>query len=81
MKYNGTYQVLFIIFIILVSIAIMNLLVGLAITNITTVFQTSGILRLKITITLVKIVEDMMLSAQKIAPFLISGIQILPKNM
>merc|ERR1719242_526352 len=58
----------------------MNLLVGLAITNITTVFQTSGILRLKITITLVKIVEDMMLSAQKIAPFLISGIQILPKN-
>ena len=63
---------------ILVSIIIMNLLVGLAISNITTVFQTSGILRLKMTITLVKIMEDMMLSIEKMAPCLIRGIQIVP---
>ena len=61
---------MFAIFLILVSIIIMNLLVGLAISNITNVFQKSGILRLKITVSLVKMMEDILVALESQMPML-----------
>ena len=61
---------MFAIFLILVSIIIMNLLVGLAISNITNVLQKSGILRLKITVSLVKMMEDILVALESQMPML-----------
>ncbi len=61
---------MFAVFLILVSIIIMNLLVGLAISNISNVFQKSGILRLKITVSLVKMMEDLIVAMESKMPFL-----------
>ena len=64
---------------ILVSIIIMNMIVGLAINNITNIFQASGILRLQMTVGLIKIVEDFMGGLEKFIPCMKNGIKILPK--
>ena len=58
----------------------MNLLVGMAISNITKTFQNSGLLRLKMTIEMIKILEDLMVSVFKCLPFLIRGLQIVPNK-
>ena len=44
-RYHWTTEIFFALFLLLVSIIIMNLLVGLAISNITTLFQTAGVYR------------------------------------
>jgi hypothetical protein len=64
---------------ILVSIIIMNMIVGLAINNITNIFQASGILRLQMTVGLIKIMEDFMGGLEKFIPCMKDGIKILPK--
>ena len=64
---------------ILVSIIIMNMIVGLAINNITNIFQASGILRLQMTVGLIKIMEDFMGGLEKFVPCMKDGIKILPK--
>ena len=64
---------------ILVSIIIMNMIVGLAINNITNIFQASGILRLQMTVGLIKIMEDFMGGLEKFIPCMKNGIKILPK--
>ena len=43
--YQGTTQIMVVVFVILVAIIIMNMIVGLAINNITKIFQTSGIIQ------------------------------------
>jgi len=47
-EYNWTTQILFTAFLLMVSIIIMNLLVGLAISNITGQLQSAGVYRLKV---------------------------------
>jgi flagellar biosynthesis protein FlhB len=78
-SYQGTTQIIVVIFVILVSIIIMNMIVGLGINNITNIFQTSGILRLQMTFKLIKIIEDFMNALEKCMPCLIHGVKILPK--
>ena len=77
-KYPWTTEIMFVIFLILVSIIIMNMIVGLAISNITKIFQESGILRLRMTVDLLKIMEDLMTSVE-IFPCLLKGIEIIPQ--
>ena len=48
--HHGITELLFILFLLLVGIIIMNLLVGLSISNISTIFQSSGITRLRQTV-------------------------------
>ena len=79
MNYEGTTQVIVVIFLILVAIIIMNMIVGLAINNITNIFQASGILRLQMTVGLMKIIEDFIDGVDKFIPCLKNGIKILPK--
>ena len=57
----------------------MNMIVGLAINNITNIFQASGVLRLKMTVGLIKIMEDFMEGLDKFIPCMKNGIKILPK--
>ena len=57
----------------------MNMIVGLAINNITNIFQASGILRLQMTVGLIKIIEDFMEGVDKLIPCLKNSIKILPK--
>ena len=57
----------------------MNMIVGLAISNITKIFQESGILRLRMTVDLLKIMEDLMTSVEKQLPCLLKGIEIIPQ--
>ena len=57
----------------------MNMIVGLAINNITNIFQASGILRLQMTVGLIKIMEDFMGGLEKFVPCMKDGIKILPK--
>ena len=57
----------------------MNMIVGLAINNITNIFQASGILRLQMTVGLIKIMEDFMGGLEKFIPCMKDGIKILPK--
>ena len=47
-EYDWTTQILFTAFLLMVSIIIMNLLVGLAISNITGQLQSAGVYRLKV---------------------------------
>ena len=55
------------------------MIVGLAINNITNIFQASGILRLQMTVGLIKIMEDFMGGLEKFIPCMKNGIKILPK--
>lgn len=70
---------MFIIFLLLVSIIIMNMIVGLAISNITKIFVESGILRLRMTVELLKIIEDLMKSVENQCPCLLKGVAIIPQ--
>ena len=81
MNYEGTTQVIVVIFLILVAIIIMNMIVGLAINNITNIFQASGILRLQMTVGLMKIIEDFIDGIDKFIPCLKNGIKILEDSM
>ena len=51
-EYKWTTQILFTAFLLMVSIIIMNLLVGLAISNITGQLQSAGVYRLKVVLPL-----------------------------
>ena len=55
------------------------MIVGLAINNITNIFQASGILRLQMTVGLIKIMEDFMGGLERFIPCMKNGIKILPK--
>lgn len=57
-SYHWTTEIFFTLFLLLVSIIIMNLLVGLAISNITSQFQTAGVYRLKMTVVLIGVIEE-----------------------
>ena len=46
------------LFLLFVSIIIMNLLVGLAISNITNQFQSAGVYRLKMTVLLIQVRDE-----------------------
>ena len=59
-KQHVTTQALFVMFLLLVSIIVMNLLVGLAISNITEQFMTAGVHRLKTTVILIQMFDDLM---------------------
>ena len=48
--YNGVTQLLFVLFLLFITIIIMNLLIGLAISNINIIFMSAGVNRLKITV-------------------------------
>ena len=55
------------------------MIVGLAINNITNIFQKSGILRLQMTVRLIKIIEDFLMAFQKIIPLFASNVKLMPK--
>ena len=57
----------------------MNMIVGLAISNITKIFVESGILRLRMTVQLLKIIEDLMKSVENTCPCLLKGVAIIPQ--
>lgn len=67
-RYHWTTQIMFVAFLLLVSIIIMNLLVGLAISNITGQFMLAGVYRLKMTVMLIRLIEDVMSVARRIFP-------------
>lgn len=67
-RYPVTTQIMFVLFLLLVSIIIMNLLVGLAISNITGQFQSAGVYRLKMTVLLIQMIEDVLSLVSKILP-------------
>ncbi|TRY61220.1 hypothetical protein TCAL_02177 [Tigriopus californicus] len=67
-RYPITTQIMFVLFLLLVSIIIMNLLVGLAISNITAQFQSAGVYRLKMTVLLIQMIEDVLSLVSKILP-------------
>lgn len=77
-KYHWTTQIMFVLFLLLVSIIIMNLLVGLAISNITKQFQTAGVYRLKMTVLLIRMIEDVLRVFRQIFPFCLRNSQLFP---
>ena len=58
MSYHITTQLLFVLFLLLVAIIVMNLLVGLAINNITEQFVSAGVNRLRLTVVLVQMLDQ-----------------------
>ena len=48
--YHGVTEILFVLFLLFVGIIIMNLLIGLSISNIRTIFEGSGVTRLRLTV-------------------------------
>ncbi|XP_023328277.1 transient receptor potential channel pyrexia [Eurytemora carolleeae] len=50
LHYPGVSHLLFFLFLLFVSVVIMNLLIGLAISNLTEIFQRAGVERLKVTV-------------------------------
>ncbi len=77
-KYHGTKQVLFVLFLLFVTIIIMNLLVGLAISNITQQFKTAGVYRLRMTVLLIRVIEDILRVFRKICPCCLRESQLFP---
>ena len=63
MSHHVTTQLLFVLFLLLVALIVMNLLVGLAISNITEQFVSAGINRLRLTVILVQMLD------QAVGPF------------
>ncbi len=66
--HQGTTQVMFVIFLLLVPIIMMNLLIGLAISNITTQFQAAGVDRLRMTVLLVRTLNNLFTVLRRICP-------------
>ena len=56
-SHQVTTQLLFVLFLLLVSIIVMNLLVGLAISNITEQFVSAGVHRLRLTVILLQMLD------------------------
>ena len=67
-RYHWTTQVMFVLFLLFVSIIIMNLLIGLAISNISGQFESAGVYRLKMTVLLIRLIEDVVFAFKKICP-------------
>ena len=55
--HHGVTEVLFVLFLLFVGIIIMNLLIGLSISNIRTIFEGSGVTRLRLTVKHVSILS------------------------
>merc|ERR1711892_243118 len=64
--YQGITQFMGVSFIIFIGIVIMNFLIGLSIDNISTLFQTAGVSRLKLTVEHLSIVEGVLLKFGKV---------------
>lgn len=64
-SHHGTTEVAYVLFLLLVSVIIMNLLIGLAISNITAQFQNAGVYRLKMTVELTQVLEDVVTAVRR----------------
>merc|ERR1719239_300261 len=56
--HHGVTEVLFVLFLLFVGIIIMNLLIGLSISNIRTIFEGSGVTRLRLTVKHLHLLEQ-----------------------
>ncbi len=67
-RHQWTTQVLFVLFLLVVSVIMMNLLIGLAISNINSQFQQAGIYRLRMTALLVRMIGDVVHIVRRLLP-------------
>ena len=66
--HQGTTQFMFFVFLLLVPIIMMNLLIGLAISNITTQFQAAGVDRLRMTVLLIRSLNNLFNRIKTLCP-------------
>ncbi len=74
--YQGTSQLMFVVFLLLVPIIMMNLLIGLAISNITTQFQAAGVDRLRMTVLLIRTLNNLFTMFRRVFPCCLKDINM-----